>query len=351
MARALFSFLLLLVVQCVLAQPDTTDNSLVAYHQKYALGNRSTSFLKQYIRKLDSLDQPVDQQLLDEYVGTLQVRDLDNFETVSFLLQQGPILQSKTYRLIYMNQTIVDSIYHKLPLDERKKINGKIIKNTTQKAIQEKDINLAYNLSSFMYNAWLKSNPFLADIEQDRVMVEYLEQVADTTQYFRRAVNYYDRVYLYSTPDSMLKMNLAAHDNKPYRQPLDSAMQARWEHIPEARKRQYDTLFAKSLHRAAASFIKLGAKGPYIYNSLHWIQAAIKWRNDVPEYYHTYATILASLQLLQEAISKEEQAIKLADRQQQDTSRYRRQLQALREALQKKKIFVADVTNLADSNE
>lgn len=342
MIRVLFSFLLLLLTRYTMAQTYTVDNGLHAYQEKYAIGNRSTSFLKQYIRKLDSLDLPVDQQLLDEYVGSLQIRDLDNFETVSFLLQQGPALQSKTYRLIYMNQTIVDSIYHKLPLDVRKKMNGKIIQNTTKRAVQEKDINSAYSLSNFMYSAWQESNLFLADMERDRVVVEYLEQVADTTQYFQRAVDYYNRFYLYSTPDSMFKMNFAAHNKRPYHQHLDSATQAKWDHIPESSKRPYDTLFANSLHHAAASFLKLGAKGSYGYSGLQWIQAAIKWRSDVPEYYHTYAEILASLQLFQEAIAKEEQAIKLSEQQRQDTTVYKRKLKILKKALQQHKTFVAN---------
>jgi len=334
MAKALLSFLLLLIAQYTTAQTNTAENDLRTYHEKYALGNRSSSFLKQYLRKLDSLDLPADPQLLDEYVGSLQVRDLDNFETVSFLLQQGPILQSKTYRLIYMNQTIVDSIYHKLPLSVRKKMNGKIIHNTFQKAIREKNIDLAYSVSHFIYNSWQETNRFLAEIERDRILVDYLEKTADTAQYFTRASSYYNSFYMALTPDSMFKMNLAAHENKSYRLPLDSTIQKRWNQVPEAKKRHYDTLFAKNLHHAAASFIQLGAKGPRLYTSLQWIQAAIKWQADVPGYYHTFAEILASLHLFQEAIVQEERAIMLSEKQNQDASIYRSGLKKIKESLQ-----------------
>lgn len=334
MIKALLSFLLFLVVQYAAAQTDTTENNFQAYKDKHASGNRSSSFLKQYIRKLDSLNLPTDQQLLDEYVSSLQVRDLDNFETLSFLLQQGPLLQSKTYRLIYMNKTIVDSIYHKLPLNVRKKMNGKIIKNTLQKAVQEKDVSLAQSVSHFVYNSWQESNGFLAEMESERTMVDYLEQIVDTTQYFPRATRYYNRFYISLTPDSMFKMNLAAHNKKPFYTSLDSATKEKWNQIPEARKRYYDTLFAKSLHHAAASFVKLKANGARIYTALQWIQAAIGWRTDVPEYYHTFAEILASLDLYQEAIDKEQQAIKLSEKQKKNTADYQRNLKKLKQAVQ-----------------
>lgn len=340
MIRALFLFLLLFNVQYVTAQTTTTENNLQTYQEKYEQGNRSASFLKRYIRTLDSLGLPVSQRLLDEYVGCLQVRDLDNFETTSFLLQQGPVLESKTYKLIYMNKTIVDSIYHRLPLNVRKKMNGKIIRNSLEKAVQEKNINLAYSVSHFVYSSWQTSNLFLGEMERERTLVYYLEKVADTTQYFRSAADYYNRYYLHLTPDSMFKMNLAANEKKPYQASLDSATMEKWNRIPEAKKRHYDTLFATSLHHAAASFIKLGAKGAHLYTSLQWIQAAIKWRTDRPEYYHTFAEILASLHLYQEAIAKEEQAIKLSEKKQQNAAAYKRRLKELKKSLHQFKKLV-----------
>jgi|GEM_PF-1330847 len=327
------ALLFLLITHTGFAQSDTSK--LTDYEARYAQGNRSSSFLKQYIVLLDSLKRPVNEQLLDDYVGTLQVNDLDNFETLHFLLRQGPIWKGKTAQLIYLNQTLIDSLFHKLPLTERIAINRKITHQSFEKAVREKNKTLATQLSAFIYNTWKKENTFLGSLAQERNMLKYYEKTGDTSTYLARAQRFYNQYYSYTTPDSLFQTILLAQHHKRYYSPWDSITRhfrdSIWQRVSASKKRANQTAFAHTLHQAAASFARLGATNEMqLYSCLRWVQAAIKWNPNVPEYYHTFASILHALTFYDEAIAREQQAIDLAQKQGKDAVKYQEQLEKLR---------------------
>src|SRR5690606_8584119 len=98
--------------------------------QQYKKGFRSQPILRELLNQYQIFDGFTDQQVLNDYLSQLTVQELNNFETVVFLLRCGPVYNSKAYQLARINDKMVDSLYATLPLPTRRKINSRVIRQT-----------------------------------------------------------------------------------------------------------------------------------------------------------------------------------------------------------------------------
>ncbi|MET1056370.1 MAG: hypothetical protein ABWY16_13775 [Pedobacter sp.] len=170
-------------------------NTLTHYHAEYAKGNRKTDFLKSYLLKYDELDIPVNQEVLETYANLLPVSKLDDFETVSFLIQRGPVLSGTAYKITRVYPKLTDSIYKTLPYEKRVRINNRIINASMTAAKAKKDESLAMQTASFTQATWT-NNWQKGMVAQLSKMMEYYRAVNDTVKYLRNASSYYQQYYL-----------------------------------------------------------------------------------------------------------------------------------------------------------
>ena len=89
--------------------------SVVDYDSAYAAGNYSNSFLKNYISKRQQAGFTDNANLIEKYVDSLNIIDLNNYGVVLFILKAGPLADGRAFKLAYINKNITDSIFKTEP--------------------------------------------------------------------------------------------------------------------------------------------------------------------------------------------------------------------------------------------
>lgn len=305
--------------------------TLTKFKVEYDKGERGLAFLKDYLSKYDELDIPVNQLVLEEYVNQLPVKAMDDYQTVLFIMELGPVVSTKAYNTSRLNSKIKDSIYKTLPLDRRKKMNNRIIKYTLSQAIRKKDerlASLAANFASGSWgNDWQKSNS-----SRSENMMEYYKAVRDTANYLRHASEYYQTYYL-SQRDSIQKPE-GINEMLARRPNLDSIKQdtskgnkrivrtftttgrisdlSYGKMSPITQKRLKATEFASKLNNGAYSFYTMNStNSSHLVRAAVWVQRSIELFPDRAAYYDTLSHLYYRMGKYDEAIFTQQKAVDL----------------------------------------
>ncbi|MCE7040096.1 hypothetical protein [Dyadobacter sp. CY312] len=177
--------------------------------KEYESGERSAKFLRNYIQRRRELGNPVD-KLLDEYAGKLSIDSLTNYETIKFIYESGPTLDSRIYKAVQVvaPAKMIDSLYKSVSYREAMAINNGIISNSFHKAVQTKDQKLAYLVSNFTYRSHLPDHE-MANLAQQRKMLQYNYAVKDTMSYIQQASSLLNYNHLVISSDSLRRMDEA----------------------------------------------------------------------------------------------------------------------------------------------
>ena len=134
---------------------NTTLKDLEA---RYKQGERSKELLLNLISEKNKIDFDT-RLLLEQYLDLLTLKEIRTIETAKLILEQGMPLESRAREVIYAVFPVskVDSLFLSYPLEERIKINNKIIASTRQAAIRFKSRDLIYKLSNFISNTHQKN--------------------------------------------------------------------------------------------------------------------------------------------------------------------------------------------------
>ena len=327
------------------------QKTLSKYEAEYKAGNRKLDYLKAFISKYDELDIPVNQSLIDEYVNLLPVRALDDYETVSFVLQQGPILSSKAYKVIMLNSKLVDSLYKRLPLAKRLKMNNRIISYSMEEAKLKKDANLAAMVANFTSSTWNSTNWQKASYMRSAKLMEYFQAVNDTVRFVESASSYYNAYYM-SLRDSIFKPE-PTPDFMDRLSTFTSPVQ------PKLRRDVKDTVkmvgrigsigmeisnlgsglsgnqqenmkaidFATTLNNGAYGiFTSRTTRQGYLEQAVVWVRRSIELFPDMPPYYDTLAHLYYRQKKYDEAIRMQQKAVDIVEQKEKRAAEYRAKL-------------------------
>ena len=294
----------------VIAEGETMGKLLHQYHK----GVRSRTLLTALLKQYQAFDMYADQQVLNHYLSMLSVQELNNFETVVFLLGCGPSYDSNAYRLARTNNKMVDSLYATLPLPERKRINGRIIEQTFRESLDKRVYN--YGLGQFVAGTW-RPHYLRTEMGQSYYPMEYKRLLKDTSAYINAARNYYNAFYYRVSPDSLAKLDFAHQqgDDIPRRgNILDSAETVaflKW--LPKHRKR-YESEQALGLNVAGCQFLVFGKGNPSaLFDAIRWQQKAVTLRPDNAWYRHTLALLLYQVGFYAQAEAEQKLAMTYLD--------------------------------------
>ncbi|HAU53459.1 MAG TPA: hypothetical protein DCW66_09770 [Sphingobacterium sp.] len=294
-----------------LAKAETLGKLIAEYRK----GIRQQSLLNKILRYNQTFDQYTDQQLLSDYIAQLTIEQLNNFETVVFLLSCGPVYNSKSYLLARTNSKMVDSLYSSLPLPVRKKINNRIIQRTFRESLDKRNFSLAQNVGYFAYTTWTP-NYLRASNAQAFHPLEYKRLMKDSLSYIQMARNYYDQSFYRVDPDSLSRIDFAQDRQIQFtrnRLLLDSAQNAEFKSLVGKGRKYYQDDQATNLNYGAQQILAFEKNNPeVIFDAIRWQKKTIDLKPDVPAFRYTMALLLYRAGFYAQAEEEQQRAVKLS---------------------------------------
>lgn len=313
------------------------EKSLVDFDEEYKNGTNSRSFIKEYILKRKSVGITANELLIEKYAEQLTVADLNDYKEVLFILQAGPLLDGKAYKLAFINRNIIDSVYKTEPLNERVKFNNIIIGNNFTSAIKEKSVTRASAVSNFVRGTW--NNNYREGQKQSSLkMIQYYQAVKDTNNYLQQASYYYDQYYMNIGLDSIKKLDSAILANRSKAMmgssvARDTATSQNGQMVKVVREQKMvvtsssGSSIATELNNAAWTFYLIGTKNTtYLTKALFWSKRSNELSPEIAAYYDTLAHLLYRLSFYAEAESTQEKAIEKAKQQNENTKQLQDEL-------------------------
>ncbi|MEJ2881528.1 hypothetical protein [Pedobacter sp. GR22-6] len=264
--------------------------ALVNFDEKYASGEISRKFLKDYINLRIKTGTTNNGQLIEKYITYLTIAEFDEPGELLFIFKAGPLLTGNAYKLLYHNEKLANSILLSLPLSEGITINERIGNNTLYDAIATKNLSAAMRSASFARNTHA-NNYNAGDKLYTWNMMQYYKGVKDTANFFSTAGRYYDTFYMKIGLDSVKNAKRKSDSTGKFNETAHTA---------------------DRLNSAAGQFYEFGAKNDaQLSKAMLWSKRAIEINPD-PKYYDTLAHILYRLGFHDEAVLNQQKALKLS---------------------------------------
>ncbi|MGV3686597.1 MAG: hypothetical protein ACO1NS_13280 [Daejeonella sp.] len=294
------------------ALAEKGKESIIDLDEKYKTGDRSNAFLKNYINRRMNAGIDKNAELIEEYVKTLTINDLEKYGEVLFVLKAGPFIDGRAYGLINTNRKLVDSIFKREIYDVRAAINRRMIENTLESAIAEKNITRASAVRHFTTMLSSKTNPVAAWAAGDRQMLRYYSGIKDTAQYLAMAVRHYDQHYMRLSADSIRKLTDRAQEVARSRaNELAELNRPTGAAVRSVSYTYANNLFAAELNNGAYSVYTTKTTNPkYLMPALQWVKRSIELR-PTPESYDTLAHLHYRLGHFAEAEASQLKAVEL----------------------------------------
>lgn len=291
--------------------------------KEYRNGNRGYDFVALLLQKRNALHLPTD-SLLDEYAGLLPADSLRSVTALAFIAQMAPMLDSKAFRAIRTDNNLFNKAWYSLAQPARVGINNAIIYKSLEKAIREKNEQLATRTAMFAQGT--NANPVSGAKAFDMNMLRYYEQVNDTANFFRTSIAYYQRYFLSVSPDSIKQADslnqrrlLATAPKDTVREGNRVRIMAKVTYSPTVQR------FSGELNNGAYKFYRY-TNNPYLLSiATEWVKKALAFY-ETPEALDTYAKLLYKLNQKQAAIEMLAKAIALQQQRGYPTKRYEEDL-------------------------
>lgn len=179
---------------------------LKLYTDSLLNGNITKELMKQYIIKLNERNLYIS-DLVETYASGLTVKELEDENELKFLITTASVINSRSFKLTRLNNELFQKVFGTIPVEERIKINRKIIATSKEKAIKEKNVSYMYQVAQFLRGTYV-NNPKQAQKESNILMMDYYHGVKDSVQYYLTAKQYYNSYIKSLDIDSLCKAEL-----------------------------------------------------------------------------------------------------------------------------------------------
>jgi hypothetical protein len=279
--------------------------------REYKKGNRSYGFLQALLLKRRTLNLPTD-SLLEEYIYTLPADSLETTNTIYFIAQMTPYIDSKPYQAMYEHKEAFNRAWYTMPLQMRVQINNVMTRKSMDKAIKER--NQAYAIRVASYAQATNGGNYLPGAKAfDKNMLRYFDETNDTATYFRKAVAFYERYYLVVSVDSIKRLDflaIARMMNNPAINKDTVRNGNKMRVTTTVPFRPAGQFFANDLNEGAYKFYQR-TDNPYLLSvATEWVEKALEFYK-TPAILDTYARLLYKQGKNEKAIEAMNEAIAL----------------------------------------
>lgn len=295
-------------------EAQATGRTLTNYIARYNMNRNDPAFLKDYITLREELGYEDNADLVDQYADHLTLKDFQDYKTVLFILKAGPIAYGRAYTLCYINKPLIDSFYKTEPLELRTLINNRIITNTINDAIANKNAVTAQQAARFTAATW-SANKIRGEVSSTLRMLTYYSSVGDTALYYIQASLFYNKYYMNISADSAARVDKEIANNRSalaVKYPVNPNNALSNAELVNELANSGPNRVANTLNHAAYLFYSLGTHNQtYLVTAMLWSKRAI----ELYPYYGNYSTLahlLYRLNLFEEAKSTQDKALELA---------------------------------------
>lgn len=181
------------------------NNTLKELDMQYAKGERNKDLLKKLIQEKSAVNFET-YHLVDEYINLNNINELSTIDNARLMIEQGLPLNGKARKILYALFTTktIDSLFFTYSLEQRIKINSRVISSTRNIAKKDKDRNLAMQLSSFITSTYAK------EYEKGRFygqsyLNNFYKDIKDTTNFLQNAQSFCDYTLMSLSVDTLKK--------------------------------------------------------------------------------------------------------------------------------------------------
>jgi hypothetical protein len=275
--------------------------------EQYRKGDRSDDFVRVFLQERKVLNLPYD-SLLDEYAERLPPELAKSIETLVFIAQMAPLIDSKAERIIKKDSALFSKAWFSMSLQKRVEANNGIISKSLAKAIREK--NKSYALATAYFAQSTNGGNYIAGLKAyDLNMLRFYDEVNDTTGFFSTAVLYYQRNFRHLNVDSIKRidtLNMKALVAKAEANEGQAGPNGATKRIVFAPAVQD---YARELNRIAYKFYEKTNTSYLLVMATEWAEKALEFYKS-PEIMDTYAKLLykqnqpaKAIEMMQKAIA------------------------------------------------
>lgn len=297
------------------------------YYAKFINGNYNQELVKELIIRRQEAGINDNHYIVEKYVDSLEVNELNRYEEVLFILKAGPLLDGRAYKLISINKRLLDSVYKKESALTIQKINERIIENSMNSAIHDKNYSRARLTSNFIMN--LNRKDYRDNYRSSQLkLLEYHLAIKDTMNYLNLANNLFDGDL------KVDKDSIERYNRKKYEQARSTAFDDAKLNQSGASNTTFKVNIShidSELNNAAYNFYRLAPKNSsYLNKALGWSKKAIELSPNKAAYYDTMAHLLYKLSFYTEAEIKQQKAIELAVAEKTDHKKFEDELKKIK---------------------
>lgn len=277
------------------AEEAAQQTTIKKAKEDYLKDTSDITKLKQLIDVLKKQGVTNNAYYIEQYAKKLSPASFDDYQTVLYILEAGPIINGIAYRKAFANRVITDSIFRKEPGPKRAFILNVISNNTMVTAIKTICLADAQNTANFHKNQW-QNNQYNGQKIYNEKMLFYYNSIKDTVNYFRIATDHYDKYYMSIRIDSI--------ENLKLQEKTDSTLRFK----PGWKAKS----FPDGLNEVAWNFYSSGTKNrEQLLKAIKWSKRSIKLDPN-PNNFDTLAHLFYAMQDFKKATKIQEMALSAA---------------------------------------
>jgi hypothetical protein len=279
----------------------------------YASGIKTPKLLASLIDYRQNLDWETG-TILDEYVRSLPKDSMQSIPQIIKIAGYAPALMSYADSMMRSNNDIFKQSWNRMDLQIRIGLVNKIIAKSRKKAIELKNIELAYEVASYaaqVYNSTSEKN-WAFNVQ----FMEFSRETNDTSEYLLFSEKIYDQHYMQFNVDSIKQL-----DSKTRESSFSSISNESFTDIPflssgrisiqkvllSTTKAQY---IGNELTRGAFTLYTMNPSDIYIKMALKWSARSLEY-NISTNSLDTYARLLYKTGQRDSAIYYQQKAVEL----------------------------------------
>ncbi len=190
-------------IQRAIAEMNSGSSSFKELKKNYYNTIGNFFVIKQLIDKVLKIGFDPHPAIIDELTQKAPEDSANSITFLQYILRCAPIVGSTAQQFVEKNRDFFMTAWYTMSLRERQLINAKIANKSLSKAIENKDINYAYQIASFRQATFNAGKPEEGPKANMQIMLSYYIGVSDTVNYMRNVFSYYDRYYMNVKPESI----------------------------------------------------------------------------------------------------------------------------------------------------